>query len=233
MNGKQLKFIGYFPVAAVLLVSTLLAGACSPARTTLTGIVPRTTASTATQTTTTVRLVSIAIQQVSPVKIQMGNTVQFSAMGTYSDGTTADCTGQVIWNSSNSAIGAISYSGLATAVTLGNTDITAAINGTISNAVVLEITPVAAATLTSVSVSRSIVANLPVGKTEQFSAIGSYSDGTTQDITSQVNWTSTYTDVATISAAGLATGLKPGQTDISATLAGVTSNYITLTVISP
>jgi hypothetical protein len=44
---------------------------------------------------------------------------------------------------------------------------------------------------------------------------------------------STYTDIATISAAGLATGLKPGQTDITASLSGVTGNGITLTVISP
>jgi len=233
MNGKQLKYIVYFPVAAVLLVSTLLTGACSPARTTLTGIVPRTTATTGTSTTAAVRLVSIAIQQVSPVKIQLGNTVQFSAMGTYSDGSTADCTGQVIWNSRNSAIASITYSGLATAVTLGNTDITAAGNGVISNVVVLEIAPAAGATLTSIAVSRTVVANLPVGKTEQFTALGSYSDGSLQDITAQVNWTSTYVDVAAISAAGLATGLKPGQTDISATLTGVVSNGITLTVISP
>ncbi len=122
---------------------------------------------------------------------------------------------------------------MATAVTLGNTDITAAANGVISNAVSLVIDPVAAPTLTSIAVSRTVVANLSVGKTEQFKALGSYSDGTTQDITSQVNWTSTYVDVATISAAGLATGLKPGQTDISASLAGVVSNGITLTVISP
>jgi trimeric autotransporter adhesin len=233
MNGKQLKYILYAPVAAVLLVSTLLAGACSPARTTLTGIVPRTTATTGTTTTTAVRLVSITIQQVSPVKILMGATVQFSAMGTYSDGSTADCTGSVLWNSSDSAIASITYSGLATAVTLGNTDITAAANGVISNVVVLAIAPVGAATLESIAVKRTVVANLPVGKTEQFTAQGSYSDGSTPDITSQVNWTSTYTDVAAISAAGLATGLKPGQTDISATLNGVTSNGITLTVISP
>jgi trimeric autotransporter adhesin len=233
MNGKQIKIFGYCLVAAALLVSSLLTGACSPARTTLTGIVPRTTDSSSTQTTTTARLVSIAIQQVSPVKIQLGGTVQFSAMGTYSDGTTADCTGSVLWNSSDSAIASISYSGLATAVTLGNTDITAAANGVISNVVVLAISPVAAATLTSIAVSRSIVADLPVGKTEQFTALGSYSDGTTQDITSKVNWMSTYTDIATISAAGVATGLKPGQTDIFATLTGVTSNDITITVISP
>jgi hypothetical protein len=233
MKRTQAGLISCCLITAVLIVLTLFTGACSPARTTLTGIVPRTTTTTATQTTSAVKLVSIAISQLSPVQILMGTAVQFSAMGTYSDGTTADCTGQVIWNSSNPAIASISYSGLATAVTLGNTDITAAINGVISNVVVLEITPSPAPTLQSIAVSRTVVANLTVGTSEQFKAQGSYSDGSTPDITSQVNWMSTYTDIATISAAGLATGLKPGQTDITASLAGVTSNGITLTVISP
>ena len=232
MKRTQAGLISCCLITAVLIVLTLFTGACSPARTTLTGIVPRTT-TTATQTTSAVKLVSIAISQLSPVQILMGTAVQFSAMGTYSDGTTADCTGQVIWNSSNAAIASISYSGLATAVTLGNTDITAAINGVISNVVVLEITPSPAPTLQSIAVSRTVVANLTVGTSEQFKAQGSYSDGSTPDITSQVNWMSTYTDIATISAAGLATGQKPGQTDITASLAGVTSNGITLTVISP
>ena len=233
MKRTQAGRIICYLITATLIVLTLFMGACSPARTTLTGIVPRTTATTATQTTSAVKLVSIAIQQVSPVQILMGTTVQFSAMGTYSDGTTADCTGQVIWNSSDAAIAGVSYSGLATAVTLGNTDITAAINGVISNVVVLEITPSAAPTLQSIAVSRSVVANLADGKTQQFHAVGSYSDGSTPDITSQVNLMSTYTDIATISAAGLATGLKPGQTEITASLSGVTSIGITLTVISP
>jgi hypothetical protein len=233
MKRTQAGRIICYLITATLIVLTLFMGACSPARTTLTGIVPRTTATTATQTTSAVKLVSIAISQMSPVQILMGTTVQFSAMGTYSDGTTADCTGQVIWNSSDAAIAGVSYSGLATAVTLGNTDITAAINGVISNVVVLEITPSAAPTLQSIAVSRSVVANLADGKTQQFHAVGSYSDGSTPDITSQVNWMSTYTDIATISAAGLATGLKPGQTEITASLSGVTSIGITLTVISP
>ena len=149
MKRTQAGRIICYLITATLIVLTLFMGACSPARTTLTGIVPRTTTTTATQTTSAVKLVSIAISQMSPVQILMGTTVQFSAMGTYSDGTTADCTGQVIWNSSDAAIAGVSYSGLATAVTLGNTDITAAINGVISNVVVLEITPSAAPTFAS------------------------------------------------------------------------------------
>jgi hypothetical protein len=233
MKRKHTKFISGGLVTAILLSFTIVMGACSSARTTLTGIVPRTTTTTTTQTTNTARLVSIKIDQATPVRTTLGNTVQFTATGTYSDGTTGDCTYDVIWNSSDTAIATIGYTGLATTVTLGNSDISAAINGTISNVVVLEIDPSPTPMLTSISVQRSVVADLAVGKTEQFTAQGSYSDGTTKDITSQVTWSSAETDVATVSASGLATGVKPGQTDISATFSGVASNDITITVVSP
>jgi hypothetical protein len=233
MKINQIKFISGCLFTAIVLAFTLVTGACSSDRTTLTGIVPRKTTTTTTQTTTTATLVSIKIDQATPVRTTLGNTVQFTATGTYSDGTTGDCTYDVVWNSSDTAIATIGYTGLATTVTRGTVQITAAINGIISNAVDLVISPVATATLTSISVSRTVVADLAVGKTEQFTALGSSSDGTTKDITSQVTWSSTETDVATISASGLATGLKPGQTDISATLSGVISNDITITVVSP
>ena len=233
MKRKQFGFIGGYVVTAVVLAFTLVAGACSSDRTTLTGIVPRTTTITTTQTTTTANLVSIQIDQATPVRTTLGNTVQFTATGTYSDGTTGDCTYNVIWNSSDTAIATIGYTGLATTVTLGTVTIWAAINGIISNQVDLIISPNSASTLTSITVSRSVVTDLAVGKTEQFTALGSYSDGNMTDITSLVTWSSTETDVATISASGLATGLKPGQTDISATLSGVISNDITITVVSP
>lgn len=234
MKRKQIRFIRYCLVTGMLAALSLLTGACSSARTTLTGIIPRTTpTTTTTQTTTTANLVSIAITQTSPVQILLGATEQFTAVGTYSDGTTADCTYSVIWNSSDATIATISYYGLATAVTLGNTDITAAINGVISNVVFLEITPSPAPTLTSIAVLRTVVANLTAGQTEQFTALGSYSDGTTEDITSQVTWTSTDITIATISSTGLATGIKPGQAVITATLSGVTSIGTALTVVSP
>lgn len=232
MKRKQMRFTGYCLVTGLLVILTLVMDSCSSPRTTLTGIISRTTTTTTTQTTTAAKLVSIAITQSSPVKILLGATEQFNAVGTFSDGTTQDITYAVIWNSSDATIATIAYGGLATAIVLGNTDVTAAINGIISNVVILEVVPSPAPTLTSIAVSRSLVANLMVGQTEQFSAQGSYSDGATNNITSQVTWTSTDTTIATISSTGLAAGLKPGQTVITAILSGVTSIGTALTVIS-
>ena len=67
------------------------------------------------------------------------------------------------------------------------------------------------------------------GATQQFTATGTYSDGSTQNLTSQATWTSSITGVATINVAGLAAGISAGATTISATLAGVVG-FTTLTV---
>lgn len=65
--------------------------------------------------------------------------------------------------------------------------------------------------------------------TQAFTATGNYSDASTQNITSQVAWTSSVPARATISSGGLATGVSAGTTTISASLAGV-SGSTTLTV---
>jgi len=67
------------------------------------------------------------------------------------------------------------------------------------------------------------------GATKQFTAIGTYSDNTNQDLTSSVTWTSSNTAVATISPAGMATSIAIGSTTISAA-AGAISGSTTLTV---
>ena len=46
------------------------------------------------------------------------------------------------------------------------------------------------------------------GATQQFTATGTYSDSTTQDLTGQVTWASATTAVATINTAGLAPGSR-------------------------
>jgi len=57
---------------------------------------------------------------------------------------------------------------------------------------------------------------IDVGATEQFKAEGTYSDGSTKDLTGSVSWTSASTAVAKISASGLATAVASGATKISA-----------------
>ena len=87
-------------------------------------------------------------------------------------------------------------------------------------------------TLTKISVTPANP-TLQVDAKQQFTATGTYSDGTTQNLTSQVTWASTSPTVATISAnSGLATGVGVGASTISATLGSVVSPPQTLQVTS-
>ena len=52
------------------------------------------------------------------------------------------------------------------------------------------------------------------------------------DITSKVTWASSDVNIATISSAGLATGVAIGNVNITAALSGVTSPVINLTVVA-
>lgn len=91
-------------------------------------------------------------------------------------------------------------------------------------------TPGSAATLTALAVI-PWAANVKAGTTQQFKAIGLYSDTTTADITSQVTWSSSSASVATISSSGLAKGVSAGSSNIIAT-SGSISGSTALTVLN-
>src|SRR2546428_140754 len=160
--------------------------------------------------------------------IANGTTQQFTATGTYSDFTTQDLTTQVTWSSSNNTMATISNAGgsqgLATSVAAGTTTITATLGG-VSGSTTLTVTNATLSTITVTPTNPSI-AN---GTTRQFTATGTYSDFTTQDLTTQVTWSSSNPAFATIGSAGLATSVAAGTTTITATLGGV-SGSTTLTV---
>jgi len=71
--------------------------------------------------------------------------------------------------------------------------------------------------------------SIPAGASQRFTATGNYSDGTSQDITSQVAWSSLNSSIATISSAGIASGLSAGNATITASL-GTISGTASLTV---
>jgi len=59
---------------------------------------------------------------------------------------------------------------------------------------------------------------LAQGATQAFDAVGSYSFGNPQDITSQLTWTSMDTTVATISSKGVATAVGSGRVVVTGTI---------------
>jgi hypothetical protein len=63
---------------------------------------------------------------------------------------------------------------------------------------------------------------LPLGQTtQQLAATGTYSDGSTQNLTNTATWSSSAPGVATISATGLASAVALGQTTIEAALGAI------------
>ena len=85
-----------------------------------------------------------------------------------------------------------------------------------------------APTLNSIAVTPANP-TIQAGATQQFTATGTYSDSSTQNITNQVTWASATTTVATINASGLASGVAAGTSNISATQ-GTVSGSTVLTV---
>ncbi len=64
---------------------------------------------------------------------------------------------------------------------------------------------------------------LAEGISGQFTATGTYADGSTADLTDYVTWSSATLSVATITSSGVASALAPGTSAITASRAGVTS----------
>ena len=177
---------------------------------------------TASLTVAPAALVSVAVTPAN-ASIAKGLTQQFTATGTYTDNTTQNLTSSVVWSATPQAT--ISAGGLATGAMQGAATISAA-SGTISGTVALN---VLAPALTVITVSPAGAA-IPKGTTQQYNAMGTYTDATTQDVTASVTWSATAG--ASITAAGMATGTAQGTPVISAT-SGAIAGSASLTVLPP
>jgi len=105
----------------------------------------------------------------------------------------------------------------------------------LSVALVMSITGCGASTTTTTTKSLSSIsitpsnASIAVNATEQFTATGNYSDGSTANLSPSVTWASSNPSVAKVSETGVGTGVNAGTTSITATMSGVTGST-TLTV---
>jgi trimeric autotransporter adhesin len=212
------------PSVATIVAGGLATGA-GTGSTNITASLNGITSNTYSLSVTSAVLKSIAITAANG-SIAKGTTDQFTATGTYSDTSTADITAQVAWNSASPSVATIAAGGMATAAGVGSTNVSASMNGITSNTYSLSVT---AAVLQSIALSETST-TLTVALTSQFTATGTYSDGTTADISSQVTWNSDTQTVATISATGLVTGVAPGTANISAALGAITSPSVQITV---
>jgi hypothetical protein len=176
-------------------------------------------------TVTAATLVSIVVTPANP-SIAKGRTEQFTATGKLSDGSTQNLTSGATWSSVTTTVATISAGGLATALAAGTSQIQAVSEG-ITGSTTLTVT---AAALVSIAVTPANP-SIAKGATEQFTATGTLSDGSTQNLTGTAAWSSVTTSVATISTGGLATGVAAGTSTIKAVSVGITGST-TLTVTS-
>jgi len=91
-------------------------------------------------------------------------------------------------------------------------------------------TPAPSATLQSITVAPAGL-SLPVGKSQQLTATGHYSDGGTKDLTGQVAWARTYLGAVTVTPGGLVTATEVGTNLVTASLSGH-SGSASVTVVS-
>jgi uncharacterized protein YjdB len=175
---------------------------------------------------TTVTITSMAIQslsvQPSAPTIANGTTQQFSLIGTFSDGaTTVDLTASARWQTSNYHDAVINRQGVAAGVAAGTVTITGSIGQSPATATLT----VSNATIQSITVAPANP-TIALGSSQPFTASGSFSDGSTQDITSVAAWTSSTPTVAVVNQNGVASSASHGQTNINATFNSVTGSTL-------
>lgn len=166
-----------------------------------------------TLTVTDAALTSMTIGS-APISLPLGATQTLVATGTYSDGSSKSIANGVTWSTSNGH-STVSSTGIVTATSLGTSVVTATTGG-ISSTVTIQST---SAVLRSIAVTGSdATTSLSVAKGlgQQLKATGTFSDGSTQDLSQSVRWTASGTSVA-VSSSGMLSTTSVGTSTVTAT----------------
>lgn len=158
----------------------------------------------------------------------IGAGFSVTAQATYTPSGSTDVTNVATWATSNSSIATVS-NGAISFLAAGTATITVSYGGfsqTIS-------VTVSSKTLVSIAVTPS-PHSMAVNATRNFAATATYSDASTQDVTTSVTWSSSSPSIASISNTspykGRATGLVAGSAVITATMGSVNgSSNLTIT----
>ncbi|MFZ0954047.1 MAG: Ig-like domain-containing protein, partial [Candidatus Sulfotelmatobacter sp.] len=155
-------------------------------------------------------LVSIAVSPQNP-SVPKGETRQLDAIATFSDGTQKTITDSTTWSVAPPGIATISSTGLVTTQAVGSATVTAASASIRESDPLMVLPPI----LVSIAVAPAN-SSIMLGSTEQLTATGTFSDGSTQDLTNSASWSSANSSLVSIGPTGLAAAKSVGSTSISA-----------------
>ena len=139
----------------------------------------------------------------------VGESRQLTASATFRNGAVRDVTRLAQWASSNPAIATVA-AGNVRVVALGQAQITATYRDLTSSAVVVSAT--APAILMSISISGP--QEIAPGATAQFTLNGTYSDGSTKDVSGSASWNTFPTNILRSAGGGRVEALAGGDAQI-------------------
>jgi hypothetical protein len=155
----------------------------------------------------------------------VGASVSFQAIAEYDDGNFDDVSDIAFWTSNLPAVAIVGVDGLTTGVGTGTATITASLDG-LSDTASLEVRDLQSISIAPTSVSGCI------GDVVQLIATAHSSDGSTFDATSLATWATTDSSVAVIGPSGQLVLRNSGASNITATLANVTSPAVLVTAVA-
>ena len=223
------------PVTVATITNTGRATSIAAGTTTITATDPTTTlsgnSSLVVTNATISSIVVYPVGQTSPALL--GQTIapltrlRFEAQGVFINGTTQttqDITADANWASTTPAAATVSNvtpKGVATGVAAGGTVLQASFGGTTGTAPLI----VSSASLTSITLTPG-TAGVAIGSTLPISAVGKFSDGTSQVINLATAWSVTPSDgsLATVDPTGLVTGVAAGGAMVTAKFGAVTTS---------
>ncbi|MEQ3697440.1 MAG: Ig-like domain-containing protein [Pseudomonadales bacterium] len=177
----------------------------------------------------TVQAVPVSSITVKPTSasVRESKDVRFTVTATFQDGTTRDVSSTAGWKSSDTVIATVK-DGLVHGVSAGQADITATFKGQRST-VPVTVTAAQLSTLVITAANSSF----DIGDSTQLTATGTLENGATVDDSASAHWSSSDHAIVSVSATGKATGHAAGTVTITASLDGIDSNAIQLTVTTP
>ena len=156
----------------------------------------------------------------STISLAAGSSLSLRAVGSFSDGSTQTLKDGVNWESAETRIASVDSAGNLLALVAGDGRVSASFSG-VTGSVPLRVTP---AILQALEISPA-TAQLASGTSRYFSVQGRYSDGSRQDVSSQVVWDSDDVQLLSVSNDGPHAGQvqagRPGSTQLRARLDGL------------